>query len=215
MKSKIYSVSKSTSLVFCMMLVFQLFSTHAFSIIDDLPNTSKGYLVTLNGQRLTGSVSAIVDENQIIFINDFGTIYTIHAALVYGFVIQDQEDDKKVVFQSKYHSKEKLWRFLKVIYKSNEISLFEAPDYFQPLFGVTNTPVDQNINRKRNFYIEMKGRAPALIKSRNFKKVMREIIGKRAPKLAAKIGKKGYRFQDLPDILEEYNKEYKASARRI
>ena len=74
MKSKIYSVSKSTSLVFCMMLVFQLFSTHAFSIIDDLPNTSKGYLVTLNGQRLTGSVSAIVDENQIIFINDFGTI---------------------------------------------------------------------------------------------------------------------------------------------
>ncbi|MEL7121685.1 MAG: hypothetical protein AAFO07_19710 [Bacteroidota bacterium] len=213
MKSKIYSVSKSASLVLGMMLVFQLLSSYAFSANENLPTTSKGYLVTLNGQKLTGSVSAIVDENQIIFINDFGTIYTIHAALVYGFVIQD--DERKVVFQSKYHSKEKLWRFLKVIYKSNEISLFEAPEYFQPLFGITNTPVDQNINRRRNFYIEMKGRAPALIKSGNFKKVMREIIGKRAPRLAAKIGKKGYRFQDLPNILEEYNKEYKASARRL
>ena len=59
----------------------------------------------------------------------------------------------------------------------------------------------------KEFWLEKEGERPFKIYMISFRKQMRKIMTD-FPELAAKVGKKGYRYKDLKTILQEYNKWY-------
>lgn len=164
----------------------------------------KGYIVTLNGKRLTGYISTIFHSDygsEIVFINDFGTPYNIHPALIRGFSFEKNTD--RVFYESKYHHRK--WLFLKVMYKGDGMNLYQAPEEKTTLsqFGSVLT---QESRKNIEYWIETRVRGLVPLPRVGFKSRFRKIFRKTAPELAAKIGTPGYRFKDVLRIVEEYNK---------
>ncbi len=171
-------------------------------IILQADNSARGYLVTKNGIQLTGVISEIFDYNYILFINDFGTPYKIHAAMVYGFVVPRK--GRPVFYASKFNGKK--WRFMQLLHKGEGMNLYAAPAVQVP--GPPGSYGGQLLTqpvRSNAYYVELKGRLPVEIRRGNFKRSMRKLLKKEAPEMAKKIGSKGYRYKNLEVIIEEYN----------
>jgi hypothetical protein len=165
-------------------------------------NSSRGYLITKNGKKLTGMISQVFGENEIVFINDFGTPYKLHAALIYGFVVP--QNGKNVFYASKYNGK--VWRFMRLLHQGEGMNL-----YLAPVSRVLSHPSGHlglrppEVRFTNAYFVELKGRAPVRVSRGNFKGSMRRLLKKEAPQLAKKVGKRGYRFKNLEEIIEAYN----------
>lgn len=167
----------------------------------------KGYIVTLNGKRLTGYIGAVTfpksKQSEVIFINDFGTPYQIKAQLIKGFVFIQGSDYR--IYESKYDKKR--WMFLQVLYKGEGMSLYMAPQE-RVRYEMNNGFFRTQSYNVEEYWLEVEDKAPIKLKRMGFKKKFRRLIARRAPELAAKIGTKGYKFSDLQKIIEEYNDKY-------
>lgn len=167
----------------------------------------RGYIVTKNDKILTGQIGNIwhsESRSEVIFINDFGSIYSLQPELIKGFVFK--KDTKFVAYESKF-SRKKKWRFLQVLLKGEGMSLYRSPiekvkQTNNGLFTQTHT------YRSNEYWLEVKGRSPIRLNRMGYRKKFKRLISRVAPELAQKIGKKGYRFKDLLKIVEEYNDEY-------
>lgn len=169
------------------------------------PNPSKGYIVTLNGKYLTGAIGNIFHTtygSEVTFINDFGTIYQIHPFLIRGFVFRD--DASTVAYESKYSQRK--WLFLRVLHKGEYMSIYKSPEK-KSVVNYTRVSFMAETVRNEEYWIELKGKSPVNIHKIGYKKQLRKLLHKRTPELADKIGSKGYRFKNLPEIAEEYNKK--------
>ena len=181
-------------------LLFLCISTQAFA------DLYRGYIITLNGYHLTGQIGEIyLSDNQkrVVFINDFGTPYMISPRLIAGFSFRDGEEF--VTFQSTIIQKK--WAFLKVVSQGEGIKLLRTPEketqIIADAYGLST-----QVTRSNAYYLQLRRRKPIKVKRVGFKKQMTILLGKRAPDLVDKLGKKGYRYKDLQEIAKEYEEEY-------
>ncbi len=177
---------------------------YAFSFI------SSGYIITKNGVRLTGQIGLLNQTNQVstvVFINDFGNIYTLQPELIAGFVFE--RDTSMQLFESKISSEERRWVFMKVLAKGNGLNLYSIVTEKESSMGVTEIDGDQRKLKSMDYFLEArsKSKLPIRVQRMGFKRQMKELIQRRAPKLAAKIGSKGYRYRDILQIVEAYNEK--------
>jgi hypothetical protein len=186
------------SMIRCLLLFFLIGSLTSVSA----DNSSRGYLITKNGKKLTGLISQVLGENEIIFINDFGTPYKLHAALIYGFVVPQK--GKNVFYVSKFSGN--VWRFMRLLHEGEGMSLYLAPvARVLPNDAAHYGMRSPEMRYTNDYFVELKGRMPVRVSRGNFKKSMRRLLKKEAPELAKKIGKKGYRFKNLEAVIQEYN----------
>ncbi|GJM34765.1 MAG: hypothetical protein DHS20C18_37660 [Saprospiraceae bacterium] len=182
-------------------LLSLLFLWCSFSHASD---PSRGYLITKNGKKLTGVIGEIYHSqygSQVIFINDFGNTYSIHSALVRGFALQ--KGSEVVFYESRYLRKR--WQFLLVVYKGEELSLYKGsePEYQEigPLSFIHYYQEEPT-----QFWVENQSFRMSKVARIGFRRKMRKLLSVQAPKLASKIGKPGYRFSNLLEIVDEFNK---------
>ena len=84
-----------------------------------------GYIVTKNNYHLTGAIGLIEHTqygSMVEFINDFGTPYFLHPALIRGFVFF--EGPAISAYESKYYRN--TWMFLRLQYSGENISLLQT-----------------------------------------------------------------------------------------
>ncbi|MFT5998855.1 MAG: hypothetical protein ACI81P_001310 [Neolewinella sp.] len=162
----------------------------------------RGFLLTKDNYQLTGYFNVLSYSptgNLITFTNDFGDIYSIHPMLVKGFGFSKDGDSFR--FVSRFHQGQ--WFFLREEVAGRSLSLYRLPDG-------SDQYVDDSMLRLFSLppatYYFLYGERKILPVPRNsFKRTLRDFFADAAPQLAAVIGKKGYRYRDLIDIVIEYN----------
>jgi hypothetical protein len=169
----------------------------------------KGYIITLNGYHLTGQIGEIymnADRKHVVFVNDFGTPYMISPRLIAGFAYQDGE--RMITYQSIVL--EKKWAFLEILCQGEGLKLLKSPEkeieIFMDGYGINSQQIKGN-----KYYVQLRKRQPTIVKRIGFRKQMRQLLGRRAPYLAKKIGTKGYRYSDLEQIAIEYLQEFETT----
>jgi len=167
----------------------------------------EGYLVTKNNYRLTGYIGSIdIDDRgtQIRFVNDFGTPYKIYPALIKGFVFY--QGPMMQAYESKYYRNH--WMFLSVEYSGENVRLLRTPD--------KQSAYSRSINREvKRYWLETPGLGVVPIPRIGFRRYMRKIISEVSPELARQIGKSGYRFKNLYDIMAAFDSESGQDKRRL
>lgn len=164
------------------------------------PGLYEGYIVTLSGIQLTGHVGSLTvkdDKVYLTFINDFGSIYQLSPRLIRGFVCNT--DYGSLLFES--WRKENGWSFLGVVHKDAAMSLYIEPS-FTTVFA---TGLGQVVAETQPVYYLHAENRLIRISATGFKAKMQQLLQRRAPALARKIGTAGYRFRDLERIVREYN----------
>lgn len=177
------------------------------------PDALTGYIVTKNNYHLTGSIGIIEHSHvgsMVEFINDFGTPYYLHPALIKGFVFY--EGPAMRAYESKYYRNH--WMYLQVQYSSENVSLLQTPETLIKYEWV-NGQVAAREKRITQYWVELSGDRIQPLKRLGFRWQMRRLVEENAPRLARKIGKRGYRFKDLYNILEEYDRECAKGKRRL
>ena len=167
---------------------------------DDL---LRGYLITLDGKRLLGHIGPINhirDDFYLYFENDFGTDYNIPPQLIKGFLFK--QDSTNFIFESYYHNGR--WTYLQLIYPGDEILLYQTPN-IQVNWVQFEGQARPIIPKHKHLWIKAKHHKITRIKRLNYKRKLKKIFRKVDPELAKKIGKPGYRFKDIFDILRAYN----------
>lgn len=175
--------------------------------------TYQGYLITKNNIHLTGFFSTI-DHNEggsnVAFINDFGDVYSIHPALVQGFAFRKGEDTHLYVSRRE----KRRWVFLRLIYKGDFVSLMQAPENRTDSF-LTPSGVENRTVRFREYWVETPNRTAFPVRRVGFRKEMRKFCERGAPRLAEKIGKAGFRYRNIREIIEAYELERRKRKRKI
>ncbi len=191
-------------------LLILLLAGNANSLLAD---TFRGYLITKNNIRLTGFISTIShDDNgsQVAFINDFGDVYRIHPAWVSGFAFE--KDHKTYLYLSRTDKRK--WVFLRLLYQGEYISLLQSPE-MQISQVLTVNGFEQRTIRRQEFWLETPGRSTFPVRRSNFRKTMRRFCERGAPRLKANIGKSGYRYRNLEEIVQAFEAEKKKKKRKI
>lgn len=160
----------------------------------------KGYIITHSGIRLTGMIGTIFHSDfgsELTFINDFGTSYQIHPALIRGFAFRNEEN-LNILYESRYTKGS--WIFLEVIYRGRDMSLYKAPE--------ERVSIAHNFNtiQLEEYWVDVPGGNMVPLTRYRYKRRFRRLVKKSEPELAKKIGKPGYKFQDLVKIIEEFNR---------
>lgn len=160
----------------------------------------QGYIITHSGIRLTGMISTIFHSDygsELTFINDFGTSYQIHPALIRGFAFRNDEDSN-ILYESRFTKG--TWIFLEVIYRGKDMSLYKAPEERVSIAHGFNTI------QLEEYYVDVPGGNMTPLTRYRYKRRFRRLVKKTAPELAKKIGKAGYKFKDLVKIIAEFNR---------
>lgn len=169
---------------------------NAFLFAEDF----KGYIITHSGIRLTGKISTIFHSDygsELTFINDFGTSYQIHPALIRGFAFRNN-DDLNILYESRYTKG--TWIFLEVIYRGKDMSLYKAPEERVSIaHGFSTIQLEE-------YWVDVPGGNMTPLTRYRYKRRFRRLVRKSEPELAKKIGKTGYKFKDLVKIIEEFNR---------
>ena len=171
---------------------------------------SSGYIITKNGIRLTGQIGVLNQTSElstVVFINDFGNVYTLQPELIAGFVFR--QDTVTQAFESKINSEERRWVFMQVLAKGNGLNLYSSVTERagnRRAEAEESGPESRDL-RIQDYYLEARGKLPVRVQKIGFRKQMRELLQRRAPKLAKKIGSKGYRYRDIFKIIVEYNEK--------
>lgn len=177
------------------------------------PDALTGYIVTKNNHHLTGAIGLIEHTeygSMVEFINDFGTPYFLHPALIKGFVFR--QGPATTAYESKYYRNR--WMFLRLQFAGNNISLLQTPETMVKYEWVNGRVVSRS-KRVVQYWVELPGDRIVPLKRLGFRRQMKRLMSDSAPKLVRKLGQKGYRFQDLYTILEEYDKECAKGKRRL
>lgn len=165
----------------------------------------QGYIVTKNNYQLTGSIGTIDHSSygtMVEYINDFGTPYFLHPALIKGFVFY--EGPAMRAYESKRWKDR--WYFLKVEYAGDNISLLQTPE-LQTTYNFRNGQLYTRTRKSVQFWVSMSNGFITPLKRLGFRSQMKRLIKDVSPQLAKKIGSKGYRFHNLYSILQEYDRE--------
>lgn len=177
------------------------------------PDALTGYIVTKNNYHLTGSIGIIEHSHvgsMVEFINDFGTPYYLHPALIRGFVFY--EGPAIHAYESKYYRNH--WMYLRVQYAGDNISLLQTPETLVK-YAYVDGKVVSRTRKIVQYWVELADQRIVPLNRFGFRWQMRRLMEENAPRLARKIGKKGYRFKDLYTILEEYDRECAKGKRRL
>lgn len=164
----------------------------------------RGYIITKNGRQLTGYIGEIFQGSggsTVVFINDFGSEYHIHAALIRGFVFRKGEE--YVAYESVRVRQAR--HFLRILERGAELSLYQAPEVRTELF-FTGGNFQVRTYEAEEFWLQFQDKKLTRIRKAGFRNKMRRLLSKTAPELSEKIGEAGYKFQDLPGIVREYNR---------
>jgi hypothetical protein len=185
--------------------LFIVFSFSISYLAAQMPQPLQGYIVTKNNYQLTGSIGTIDHSSygtMVEYINDFGTPYFLHPALIKGFVFYEGPAIRA------YESKrwQDSWYFLKVQYGGDNISLLQTPE-LQTSYNFRNGQLYTRTRKSVQYWISMSDGFIQPLKRLGFRSQMKRLIRDVSPQLARKIGSKGYRFQNLYTILEEYDRE--------
>ena len=170
----------------------------------------EGYLITLNNRILTGQIGNIFAgriSNEVLFINGFGTPYSIRAELIKGFVFRDGR--QTYLFESKYEKGRCL--FLRVVVKGEGMNLFQSPKEQSTVFLDTDGNLQYNTFFSQHYWVETGHNRVTRLKRLGFRKRMQRLVRDQAPELAEKIGEPGFRYPDLEKIIREFNKEISRS----
>ncbi len=191
----------------------QLYLTAFLLVSFALPADSyRGFLLTKDGYQLTGYLNILAyapGGNHITFTNDFGDEYLIHPFLVSGFGFN--YDGEPLRFVSRRH--EGLWYFLQEDVSGRALSLFRLPRGGGR--WVDDSMLRVFVEQPPEYYLEY-GQGEILPVPRNgYKRNLRNFFEASSPGLADKIGKRGYRYRDLPSIIEEYNALSRRKRKRL
>jgi hypothetical protein len=170
----------------------------------------RGFLLTKDNYQLTGYFNVLSYSptgSLITFTNDFGDIYSIHPMLVKGFGFSKDGDSFR--FVSRFYQGQ--WFFLREEVAGRSLSLYRLPDG-------SDQYVDDSMLRlfslpPATYYFLYGERQILPIPRSGFKRILRDFFADAAPQLSAVIGKRGYRYRDLIDIVIEYN-DIRGSRRR-
>lgn len=164
-----------------------------------------GFVITLNGYQLTGKIGDIMEMNgnhSVIFINDFGSIYSYHPRMISGFYFKTETNS--FFYESKYDGKN--WLYLQLLFREKGVSLYQLPiDRIQWIY-------DNGMSRPFSYpvieyFLDVSGQGnPIKLNRATYRKKLTLLFKKRNPDLALKIGKPGYRFQQLPEIIRQFTK---------
>ena len=165
-------------------------------------NSDRDFLITLNGSTLTGTVKDISyskTQASLLFENDFGDAYTIYPATIYGFAFV--KNGTTTLYESKFLDNK--WQFLKVETKGKEVSLYRSMERQLKFVGSTKNPT---VEKEKNpqIWLQFAGEQPLKVYRLTFKGVLRKKMAT-CPDVTNRIGKRGFRYNDLASIVELYN----------
>lgn len=186
-------------------LVFYLNILHQIIYAKYMPidGLYPGFVLTLNGYQLTGQIGEIMEINgnhSLIFMNDFGTVYNYHPRMIGGFFYKNEA--KAYFYESKFDGK--YWLFLQLLFREKGVSLYQVPEIR------TQWIYENGIARPfyypvLAFFLDFSNLGhPIKLTRATYKKKLVQLFKKRNPVLAGKIGKSGYKFHDLPDIIKQF-----------
>lgn len=193
-----------------LLLFFMISATFIWAQTELYP---KGYLHTKNNYKLTGTIGRVdhgTEGSKVLFVNDFGTPYSIHPQLIKGFAFVNE--GVMTAYESKYWDGH--WMFLSVSYAGDNVRLLKTPDKILDLSLLEATKAGSK-NKIKTYWIELPGHRIQPVKKWGFKRQMKRLTRDIAPKLAKQIGKKGYRYKNLVTILEIYDVEWSKGKRRL
>lgn len=161
-----------------------------------------GYIVSKNSIKLTGHIGAVNHQarsSTVTFINGFGDVYVIEAERIKGFAFK--ANGVLYAFESKKLPRR--YRFLRILHKSGPMELFVLTDETNYAWGPAyRSAPDESLA----YWVRPRGAARLFKIGRwGFRRKMRRLLRPYAPELAKKIGQRGYRFDDMPAIIEAYN----------
>jgi|GEM_PF-2081675 len=170
-----------------------------------LPNNQPGkdFLITLDGSKLTGLIKTIAfgkKNTKITFENDLGTLYTVNASTIFGFALQ--EGGEMSMYESKYLNG--VWQFLKVENKGQALILYTSIERQLQFSGVNEAPIVVQ-EKKPQVWLQFKGEQPFRLYRFRFRGVLRKKL-KSYSDLAKRIGKRGFRYNNLSLIVDSYNR---------
>ena len=196
-----------------MRTVFTLFISLLF-ISNSLTagDPGKDYIITLNGIKLTGDVKDIFFSNiqsRLSFENDFGNLYSVHPACIHGFAFR--EGEKTIYYESKYLGGR--WDFLKVEKRGSALSLYRSSERKIEFTQLHGEPIIET-KKVTEIWLQFQGQKPFRVFPLGYKKLLKQKFA-HYPELANRIGKKGYKFRDLPKIVELYNELHDKNERNL
>lgn len=192
-------------LLFFLTLMSCLHSGHKELFAGNIPleGLYPGFVLTLNGYQLTGQIGDIMEMNgnhSVIFMNDFGSIYSYHPRMISGFFLKTETNS--LFYESKYDGKN--WLYLQLLFREKGVSLYQMPeDRIQWIY-------DKGMSRPFSYpvieyFLDVSSLGnPIKLTRATYRKKLLMLFKKRNPDLAIKIGKPGYRFQNLPEIIRQF-----------
>ena len=144
------------------------------------------------------------------FVNDFGTPYFLHPALIKGFAFLEGPVFRE--YESRFWRRQ--WMFLQVIYPGEDVRLLKSPDFITS-YQIINGMLSSNTKEKAEYWIDIPGRRFIPVKRWGFRRNMRRLVEEVSPNLADKIGQTGYRYKDLVSIIQEYDLMMRQGTRRL
>ncbi len=172
----------------------------------------RGFLLTRDDHQLTGYFNVIKYSptgNLITFTNDFGDVYSIHPMLVKGFGFS--KDGLNYRFISREH--EGQWFFLRLEQDGRALRLFSLPDGSDQ--WVDDTLLRFFSNPPPTYWFEFGQQQLLGIPRSGFKRIVKAFMEQNSPALAGKIGKKGFRYKDLHEIVIAFNELRGRKRRRL
>ena len=192
-------------LLFFLTLMSCLHSSHKELFAGNIPfeGLYPGFVLTLNGYQLTGQIGDIMEMNgnhSVIFMNDFGSIYSYHPRMISGFFFKTETNS--LFYESKYDGKN--WLYLQLLFREKGVSLYQMPvDRIQWIY-------DKGMSRPFSYpvieyFLDVSSLGnPIKLTRATYRKKLLMLFKKRNLDLASKIGKPGYRFQNLPEIIRQF-----------
>ena len=165
--------------------------------------SGKDFLITLNGSKLTGQVKDIsLSENKshLSFENDFGDLYVIHPATVYGFAFE--KNGEVTLYESKFLNGN--WLFLKVENRGQALSLYTSSERQMKFINLNEAPVVES-ERAVQVWLQFAKEEPFKVFRFNYKRILKKRMAA-YPVITEQLGKRGFKHRDLPAIVELYNR---------
>ncbi len=192
-------MKKITTLLSCLFFIALLF----FPIQTD---AKRGYIVTRDAKIITGEVVAIFYsdyKSTLTFVNDLGNIYEFGAMLIWGFGFIN-EDGKEEFYESKFQNNR--WLFLKNIYRGTGLSLYKSTAR-KSRQGTVFEGYSEVKYKANEFWLQIGKEQPFRLYRSNYKRLLRRHFpGLKT--ITKKLGKRGFRFLDLPKIIRELDEGF-------
>lgn len=169
-----------------------------------------GYIICHGDTRLYGYFGPIQRRGrdvEVLFLNNFGTHYSFHAALMKGYLYLD--NDNSVLMESVMIGRQ--WYFLELHHVGEQFTLYRTP----PEMEANAFRFNNSVSGNREYWLKVRGRYFLNLKRNNYKEKLKRLIRKYDKELASKIGKKGHRFKDIPDIIKQCEDIFASSQKNL